>query len=361
MKHSSEQLNNTPITVNSNVFPEKKSKVSVGIIVFLIVAFIAVALLGTYIGCYTGAKKNARNGDFAAADSLLFMPSITKLHDAKLVEYIDAGQLLADGKYVEAHATFIELYGYMNAEELAKESNYHYAMLLADANYYDNALYIMKALSNEGYKDAEDKVKEIQYRQGMYFFIERGEPVTAYKKLDALRGYSDVNDVLALLEETIYAEGQSLYYDGEYHSAEKLFSVISSYEDSAKYITLISAHTVKDWDVTDQLVESLIDILYFEDASEVLLSTQEIGERFLRGTWTGYDYHLIVNDDGSIEYTLPWFYYGDYYRIEDGAILVYPEDNKNATKTLFSITIVSSDCIDVFCHRDNKTYTLHKW
>jgi hypothetical protein len=67
-----------------------------------------------------------------------------------------------------------------------------------------------------------------------------------------------------------------------------------------------------------------------------------------------------MKDDGYINYNLPWFNYGDYYRIEDGIMLLYPENSYNSTKALFAFEAVTPDCIEVYCYQNKRTYTLYR-
>ena len=67
-----------------------------------------------------------------------------------------------------------------------------------------------------------------------------------------------------------------------------------------------------------------------------------------------------MKDDGHISYNLPWLSYGDYYRIEDGYVLLYPENDENATKKLFHFTAITPDCMEVYCYKNDRTYTLNR-
>lgn len=60
------------------IIPAKKAKASAKTVAVVAAVAFAFAMLGTYWGCYIGAKTNAEHGDFATADSLLFADPITK-------------------------------------------------------------------------------------------------------------------------------------------------------------------------------------------------------------------------------------------------------------------------------------------
>ena len=390
--------NTTVVEQNQSPKPiTQKAKPAQKRIVLVVTVLVVVALLGSYVGCYFAARINAQNGEFATADSLLFAVPITKIHDAKLVAYIEAGQLMVARNYDGAKVGFESVSGYMNADELVKEADYRYAAQYADANNFEDAEAIYLGLGD--YKDSAVMALEVKYREGTYVLLEKKdylkaftifyqlsqkkyekademmdetqylwalamiedeEYVDAFKKLTSIKNYSDVKEVLKALEKVIYAEGQNLYYSEKFSEAKKRFDCISSYSDSKKYLTLIEAHSASLWSVSDSMLNSLINIFYFEDASELLLSTQAMGKKFLLGTWRGDGYYFTMEEDGHINYNLPWFNYGDYYRIKDGIMLLYPENNYNSTKALFAFEAVTPDCIEVFCYQNNRTYTLYR-
>ena len=387
--------------------PKRKRRNSVKKVVAVAIVALVVLLLGTYFGCYMGAKNNAQTGDFTAADNMLLMPQITKLHDPNLVEYINAGKKLDSRQYSESKKVFQSLSGYLNADELALEADYRYAIQCADANDFATAISMMSVLSDAQYSDSADKLLEFQYRHGVFLLLEKSnfseankifaqlvkkdysgaedmqketqylwaislieaeDYIGAHKKLAKIKSYSDVKDTLEVLEGLMYTEGQELYRSGIYAQAETYFERISSYGDSKKYLALIEVHTYLASPIGDffpyreakNTVNEMVEFFYFEDTAELLLSSLQLGKHFLLGTWRGDGYYFTMKGDGSISYDLPRINYGDYYRIKDGKILLYPENEKNNTKTLFEFAAISPDCIMVFCYKNNQTYTLYR-
>ena len=67
-----------------------------------------------------------------------------------------------------------------------------------------------------------------------------------------------------------------------------------------------------------------------------------------------------MDDEGYISYNLPWFDYGDYYKIENGELLLYPKKDEKATKTMYTIVAIAPNQIQVYCHKDGSTYTLNR-
>lgn len=369
----------------------KKASIIIAIIT-IVVLFVA------YGGCYLCARICAVNNHFEAANRLLFLPQVTKLHDPNLPYYIEAGKCLAERNYQDSADIFKEMLDYLNAAELAQEADYRRSLQYADSNYFDAAVRILEDLSKKGYKDSATKLLEIQYRHGVYLlyenedykaasdlFLELAEKgyadaqrmeyeaqylwafdligkeqyVFAYKKLNNIKDYSDVKSTLDNLTELMYLEGKSLYYDGDYAKARELLYCIWEYKDSKNYLPLIDARISKK--LPQQSVPALKEIFYFEDTAELLLSNQSLAKVFLSGTWRGDGYYFKLEENsGQIFYNLPWFDYGDYYKFVDGYLLLYPKNNESQTKKLFQFEALSPDCIEVYCYQNNKSYTLYR-
>lgn len=358
----------------------------------------AAILLVIYPGSYFGARICVGQGNAALGEKLLFLPGVTRLHDPKFVFYLDGIQLLEQRKYSDAKEVFSALPGYRDADHLAQEADYRYALQRADANDFDTALDIMTKLSEKGYADAEDQILEIRYRSGVYLLYEQKqyaaadnlfmvlsfegfEPaeemrtetqymwalalaeqedyVSAYQKLKSIEDYADAGVIMNELVEVLYLEGQAAYKKGEYTQAFTLFEAIQTHEDSEHYLKLLRARNYPR-SVTRSQVEDIAVILNFEDAAEVLVSSQAVAEVFLEGEWQGSGHYFTMMADGSIDYDLPWFSYGDYYKIEDGLLLLYPKGQEEAAKPLFDFTVLSKDCIRAYCFHNKHAYTLYR-
>ena len=276
-------------TVPPSKIKEKKKKGSMPLgaklaIVFSVLFFVVV---GSYFGCYAGAKVNVRNDNLEAADRFLILPQITKLHDPDMVAYVDAEQLMAEHKYSEAKEVFIELSGYMNADTYVNECDYRQAMQLADMDRFQEAIDLMSQLVDAGYKDADKKVLDIKYRQGVYlltvkknylrasrvftflvqqkyegaaemhketwyqwglYLIDKEDYINAYHRLVEVRGYSDCDEIFESLQELLYLMGEKLYYEEKYSEAEKYFNCTRGYANTDKYLELIDSAQEKLWE-----------------------------------------------------------------------------------------------------------------
>ncbi|MBR5307956.1 MAG: hypothetical protein IKU43_04235, partial [Clostridia bacterium] len=188
--------------------------------------------------------------------------------------------------------------------------------------------------------------------------------IEAYKKLMNIKDYSDVNEVLAALEELIYLEGQSLYYEAEYNKARESFSCIPDYDDSKNYITLIDARGYSALVDPEGTAERLSEIFYFEDAAELLVSDTDVACYFLLGKWKtsngSYYFEMTLKNETPrsfwSSYNLPW--YGGTFQIEDGVYLV--SNNSHTDKPQYRFTLLTPNSMQVYCYKNGSTYTLYR-
>jgi len=292
--------------------------------------------------------------------------------------------------------------GYEGADEELNRLYYEFALYCAQKNDFDTALEVMTQLQEKGYADADYKIGEFHYSWGSSLLREKDysdaydefavaaalgyagaeemlqevlyqeviallsekEHLDAYEKLKSISGYRDVDSAIKSLEENMYKLAKSYYRSGKYDLAKSYFTALSVYEDSLKYRQLISARSTSGSSfLSDFLVKNAVDTLvgmfYFEDASQILLSNDAMAQEFLRGRWTGGGYYFNMTEEGQINYNLPWFSYGDHYRITNGEVQLYYEDSENKTRSLFYIEASSPTCISVFCYQDGSYHTLY--
>lgn len=342
---------------------KQKAKPSRKKIVLAVAIVLIVALLGSYGGCYFGAKVSAKNGKFEIADKFLFAPPITQLHDATLVEYIEAGRLLETRNYDAAYRIFEKLDDYLDSMQLSNEAEYRLALQHADKGNFDLAIRTLDYLKAIHYKDSTEKIKDIKYRWA-WSLIDEGKYIEALNKLNTITGYSDVDDTIVALTETIYLEGQDLYYNGDYDGAKELFEYLSPYKDSYKYLALIDARDWRAYVDIENTVTKLVEIFYFEDAAELLVSNTDIACQFLLGNWETSDgeYYFEIELSNDEEYSywssynLPW--YGGSFIIENGIYSV--SDDSYEDKPQYAFTLLTPDCMDIYCYKNSKTYTLYR-
>lgn len=352
------------------VRPKRVSGKKAAAIIAVAVLGCIVLLAGIYWGTYLSARKYAGNEQFSKADKLLFAPSVTAMHDENLLSYIDAGIAFENRQFNTAMDAFKALSDYPNATHMFNESTYRYAAQLADSNDFAAALKYYSALCKINYKDSAELYDDTLYRQGIYQFYEEGELITGYKTLSSVpKDYPGLQNVLNECQELLYAFGQDAYHAEEYRLAESYFATIKGYGRSADYLTLLDVHLNTSTDYTilkyynglkeeSVLVEKLIALIGFEDAAELLVSTQDLASEYLLGNWTSSGGYFKMGEDRYTSYNLPWFNYGDYYTIYDGHYVLYVDGEYSSYKNLFDFYPISANTCEVYCYKNGKTYTL---
>lgn len=332
-------------------------------------AVLALLLGGGYYRCYTCAVRAAADGDFSRAGTYLKGAPFAGWHDPELSRYIAAGMLLEDRRYDEAAAMFADLEGYLDSAGLVHEAAYRNAAKLADAGNFEAAIAGYESLAEIGYRDSGERADATRYRYGAYLYYEAGDSTEALAVLNALTGNGyradEVSELLTAVKDSIYRDAQEAYHSGEYESAEKWFQLIAPHLRSGDYLILIEAKIPVSYTFIaskkDYVNNQLIPLLDFEDAAEILISTQELAQNFLLGTWKtgGGGYYFRMERDTDISYNLPWFDYGDSYFITDGAV-VLNNTGTGGEQNLFRFTVRSENCVDVYCYRNGSTYTLYR-
>lgn len=281
-------------------------------LLYVILGIVLIAGLA-YFASYSSAKSAAINGNYRQAEQKLKVPSITKLHDKHILEYIQAGKEADNKNYLAAYAAF---------EELA----------------------------SEGYADSSIKLETL--RETIY-----QEAVSMYRKGD--RTFVEYPYFKTGFESFVHHEVNYVYY--------QYFELCAGYKDSDKYMLLAKASS---GDITDREYNSLVSSLDFEDTKEVLLFNQEVAERFLLGLWKSDDqkYSFSLDKEGYTEYILPNPKKSGeyYYSISNGLYFVYPQDKSYSSITqadkqdgaYFLFKIVDANTISVFCYEDGTTHIL---
>lgn len=266
---------------------------------------------------------------------------------------------------------------------MAHEAKYRYAAQLADGGKFAEAITAYEDLAADDYKDSATLVQETRYRRAVYNLYELGSDSrprslylsSAYKELCSLsdEGYSKASEMIGEAQYIIYDYGQQAYYDGNYDRAAIVFESIAPYKCSDDYLTLANAHghshlmsailtSSQRSTIADKLTERLIELFYFEDAADLIVSKHALASRFLEGSWatSGGSYSFEMDADGNVQHNLPWFNYGDYYYIEDGTYFLYEDGNIDNARAMYYFYLLSPNSMEVYCYKNGNTYTLYR-
>ncbi len=365
------------------------------------IGLIIVCTIGFFTINYFSAIQDAASYNFAEANTELgYIPFSTDIFQQDSI-FISAGVAMENREYDKAISELRRIQNYNGAEELLLEVKYRKAAYLANQNSFDDAIYIyheiksykdsatliddttfrkacylsdngdynqalaiLQDLSTKNYPEADDKIAELYYEWGNAL-ISQEKYLDAYDKLNLAGDYLDTKQIIVDLKDYIYYLAIDYYHSAQYVESQQCLESIGNYLDSNAYLTLIDAHLVFEPHFNlDAYInfksEKLWQLIGFEDAAQLLVSDQGWAALFLLGTWRGDSRYFIMKADGSIRYDIPWINYGDYYRIEDGLVLLYKEESFDKTVPLYKITVVSESCIQIFSFKNSRTYTLYR-
>jgi len=273
------------------------------------------------------------------------------------VSYQEGLYELSEKNYDRAMQIFTDLGTYRDSADQLKETRFSHASDLSAAGEYDKALTILNTLNGQGYEPAKQLILDLSIKVADQFAND-GDYGKAYGTLRKVEDFGDVATKLSDYRELAYRKGIELYGDGTYYGARMQLINIRGYLRADDYLFLIDMQSKSATSIAQ--MSRLKSLIGFEDAASLLVKGQIIAEKFLAGYWSGDGYYLEMSDEGYLDYNLPYIDYGDYYRIEDGKVLFFPEDAYASTKQIFRFTVVSADCIQVYAYQNRDTYTLYR-
>ena len=316
---------NKPSPVNSQTYETspQKSKKKTGLIISIIVAVLLIGGTIAYFVSYSSAKSFAQQGNCSEANKYLIMPSITKMHDPDIVNYVSAGLEFDKGNYETAVALYKECAAnnYLDSDKKLADSKIKYFDSIADS--------IIR-----------------KYEISDVYGIEYVNELKAQNKIEE----KDID----LFNSVLYEKALKWFCDGDKDKARQLFAFLGSYEDSSKYYKLIQNDSIKD----------LFDLLPEEEASQIILDHYMF--EFLTGRWKtdSKDYFsLIKNTDGTYtsNTSLPEpKNAGNIFGIVDGRYYLYKDENDLNGQLAYSFTILGKNKIKILCNSNLKTVTMSR-
>ncbi len=206
---------------------------------------------------------------------------------------------------------------------------------------FDN-LVIIKTIFPERYNYVQAGVL---MEKGMYL-----EALKAFKKMDSISVSASLID---FLKSKIYSEGQTAYRAGRLEEAKECFYASGiAYKRGNDYLLLILCKESNFSAVA--YYSELVNMLDFEDVSEIIMKNQSTAIMFLTGRWeSGYYYFKIEEGKNSSTYNLPHKNVQGYYHINDGIYSI------ESTK-IFKFSIIDEDTISVYCYKDGSTHKLYR-
>lgn len=242
-----------------------------------------------------------------------------------------------------------------------------------------------KSGSSMGIRYSIDTTVWTRIDQGwIYLYYFAGSNTALYKTFEGIIGSATYgstagdNDSDTMDKDGIYNSAVSAYFNAEYGEAEELFTSLSSYKDSSKYLRLIrirsagsnigvgSAVYQKDCGLTQRDkddIDAAAKDFYFADTADVLLCNPDVACYYLVGKWNGGSkcyIHFKMNNYGgtyNIGSKLSTNYQST-FSIFDGELRV---DVQNTDKLTLYLTLTGPDTMEVYTYEKGcKSYTLKR-
>ena len=237
--------------------------------------------------------------------------------------------------------------------------------------------------STKGIKYTIDTTFWVYVDQGwMYLYYFAGSNSSLYSKFEDLIESATYGDTAAGTgkvtedKEKNYNEAIGAYFSGEYSRAKELFTSLSTYKDSSKYLRLIrirsaggnlgvgSAVYKKSCGLTQkdkEDIDAAAEDFSFADTAEVLLCNPDVACYYLVGEWKGGSkcyIHFKMNNYGgtyNIGSKLSTNYQST-FSIFDGELRV---DVLGSNKLTLYLWLSGPDTLEVHTYeKGNKSYTL---
>jgi len=188
---------------------------------------------------------------------------------------------------------------------------------------------------------------------------EKGEVSEAVEAYNQLKQSTVPNPVLDELNKKMYEMGQIAYRHDKFGDAFSTFDALGEYERSLDYLTLIFA---RNGGVFESNKNSAIDLIGFEDASDIVINNPFTAIEYLTGSWideTNTYYFVVTKQDDSywFSYNTPANATGHFYFNEGVFSIGTTEDTASEQ---FKFIIQNPDKVLVICYADNSEHFLYR-
>jgi tetratricopeptide (TPR) repeat protein len=309
---------------------------------------------------YEKAAFQANKNDFDSAIRLYqelgdYKDSINLVKESK---YRKAAYITTLNDFDGAISLYRELGEYKDSAKLFGDTICGKGFVLIGQKEYTEGIDEIKLLKDINYPNYEDVTKNA-YLQSAVSLMKDNILLYSYHYMELASGYKDADTQMNELKGKIYSKGLDYYHNFNSPMANIYLKTIIHYLDSDKYLTLCrfkDANSTFDTN-SSSVMETLVPLIGFEDAAELLVSRYEIAKAFLEGYWKGDGYTLSMKKSGDMSSDIP-FDYG-YFTISDGYFCRIDKD-WNIKSKYWRISVISQDKIEIFSYKNNRTYTLYR-
>ena len=310
--------------------------------------------------------------------------------------YAWSEELLENKQYDMALQKLAHISEYENAQQLKQEVIFAWAAALLDQGQYDQALQKLEEIP--GFEKTQELTNEINYRLAMLDW-EKGRYEKAYQKLDALSGYGNADAeksamILEWAEKVIESrklteavEFASVKHDLTEEESRKIYDWIVNMDWSSeemmnvpiKMLSLIRHELpeaeelymlLSEYDYTTDFIDrnrEKLEQLWSIPLVQNIVKDDFLIAHWMMGKWKSRDGKFIEiyhdkNDPQAImiKSSFPWVKEPEgmvYFYIKD-AELVYTDENDEVLALVFGFDLKSPDEMDLFCGKNQKTYSL---
>ena len=220
-----------------------------------------------------------------------------------------------------------------------------------------------------------------QYYAALFRFAEaivkdgKGEELSEYFAALKDMNKADAQLLAARYEKELYDSAVRKYRSGDYSYSKTVFEAIPEYERSKDYLSLIEMQgyriNSRQWwsggynENAKKCAEKLMDIVDFEDAGELLLSSTDSALLFLEGgwsngagTWISFSY---AEEAADYDFLASWSIKGvpnGSWRFQDGEFLLTDAGGIESCKANFAV--VDKNTITITTEVTGDTYTLKR-
>lgn len=373
---------------------------------------------------YQEAVKLADAGEFSKASDTLILPFVTKLHDQKLMDYLDAGKLFEEGQYEAAKEQFISLENYLNASDMVLEAQLQEGITYLNNKEYESAQEIFSQLFENSKKLADEKEEAILHYWASSYVMQN-DLLHAYAVLELGKNLPTISGEIQDLQQTMYERAVSMYRSGDEDQrfmAYILFYTIYPYQQAEEYLILYKALVFSEskslnynnniWN--DQVIRQrckenkiivveggekaeksdllfyylyrreeidkltcdyndLVNLIGFENTADIFLQNDEYTIRFIKGIWKSSDgtKQFSFEDENTFQSNLPfyeyenewvkyWIYSGTMWAKHGETLGDLLTRTKEDGDKVFSFQLVDKNTIEIYCYKNYTTYTLNR-
>ncbi len=299
--------NETQLEVKEKSQGKKKTGLFIGLGAAALAAVLAVTVP---LGMFASGRRLYNNREFEEAkerfSALGFLPKFGEMADE--CDYAMAAEYAADGKYLEASQTYMNILDHKDSYELCQECFYEHAEQMFEEEKYQQAHEAFLAIKD--YKDAAQRADDTLFAMAG-LLLEEGELREARDVYVALGDYEGAAEGIMECDISL---AMRIYEMGEYSDAYSIFADYAEQSEKAElYAALCLFRSANEAGAGIEDIYEIYDLLIgFADdpaAQEALEHPFFYAARFMGACWETEDHVYSIDGDyegETIYHYVPW-------------------------------------------------------